>query len=225
MRGDGGIDGTVRALIFVRLSGGRSARIPFSLSPHDRKEEGRTAMGQERKQNITQDDLFRFNYLLGAQLSPDGRSAVYAVGHEGVDEDREYASIWLLTLETGATRRLTDGRAHDSNPQWSPDGTRIAFLSSRDDVTQLYRMAAEGGEPQALTSMKQGVGTGPALVTRRHAPRFYRRSGCRSSRTGQALPRHPPRLSLLPDGVPGRHPAGCVRDRCGRGGGTHAADG
>ncbi len=119
-------------------------------------------MGQERKQYITQDDLFKFNYLLGAQLSPDGRNVVYALGHEGVDEDREYASIWVLALDTGATRRLTDGRAHDTNPQWSPDGTRIAFQSCRDGVTQLYLMAAEGGEPWAVTSMKQGVGTGPA---------------------------------------------------------------
>ena len=119
-------------------------------------------MGQERKRNITQDDLFKFNYLLGAQLSPDGRSVVYALGHEGVDEDKEYASIWVLTLDTGQTTRLTGGHAHDSSPQWSPDGTRIAFLSSRDDVTQLYLIDADGGQPRPLTTMKQGVGTGPA---------------------------------------------------------------
>jgi len=39
--------------------------------------------------------------------------------------------LWLVDAETGAASRLTDGPVPDSEPAWSPDGTRIAFSSNR----------------------------------------------------------------------------------------------
>jgi dipeptidyl aminopeptidase/acylaminoacyl peptidase len=39
--------------------------------------------------------------------------------------------LWLVDVETGAASRLTDGPIPDSEPAWSPDGTRIAFSSNR----------------------------------------------------------------------------------------------
>ena len=53
--------------------------------------------------------------------------------------------------------QLTDGDFEDSSPTWSPDGTRIAFGSNREDdwdVTPheyLYVVDASGGEPRRLT--------------------------------------------------------------------------
>jgi Tol biopolymer transport system component len=41
-------------------------------------------------------------------------------------------------------RRLTDNSAHDWRPAWSPDGTRIAFMSLRDGSQDLYVMDTTG---------------------------------------------------------------------------------
>ncbi len=119
-------------------------------------------------QTIDLDDLFRFKFLQGAQLSPDGKTIAYAVSHvekgqakANVEEEKEYVTIWLLSLETGDARQLTAGLARDSNPQWSPDGKQIAFLSTRGDKPQIYLIPVNGGEARALTSVKQGVGGGP----------------------------------------------------------------
>ena len=122
---------------------------------------------KQEPRTIDLDDLFRLKFLQGAQLSPDGKTVAYAVSHVEKDkankeeEEKEYVTIWLLSLETGDARQLTAGLACDSSPQWSPDGTRIAFRSTRGGKPQIYLIRVDGGEAQALTSLKQGVGSGP----------------------------------------------------------------
>lgn len=43
----------------------------------------------------------------------------------------QVAHLWLVDVATGAATRLTDGPIADDEPAWSPDGTRIAFVSNR----------------------------------------------------------------------------------------------
>src|SRR5262245_45824082 len=111
---------------------------------------------------IQPNDLFHLQFLQGAQLSPDSKTVVYSVSHVDNEQEKEYTTLWLLSLETGETRQLTAGRARDTNPQWSPGGKQLAFLSNRDGTQQVYLIPIDGGEAKALTAMKQGVGSGPA---------------------------------------------------------------
>ncbi|MET1232544.1 MAG: S9 family peptidase [Candidatus Limnocylindrales bacterium] len=55
----------------------------------------------------------------------------YQLNGTGFTYDRP-GNLWLVDIESGAASRLTSGRADDGQPRWSPDGTRIAFASSRN---------------------------------------------------------------------------------------------
>jgi dipeptidyl aminopeptidase/acylaminoacyl peptidase len=65
--------------------------------------------------------------------------------------------VFVVPVDGGEARQLTDGDAEDAAPAWSPDGTAIAFVSARhpdwdlDWATDLYLVDAEGGEPRRLT--------------------------------------------------------------------------
>jgi dipeptidyl aminopeptidase/acylaminoacyl peptidase len=62
----------------------------------------------------------------------------YMLNGPGFQYDR-IRHLWLVDVETGAATRLTDGPVSDTEPAWSPDGTRIAFVSERHrdhDLTQ-----------------------------------------------------------------------------------------
>ncbi len=68
--------------------------------------------------------------------------------------------IYLMNLATGETLRLTDHPAFDDSPEISPEGSRVVFLSARNDpnpsppnlLYDIYVINSDGTELQQLTS-------------------------------------------------------------------------
>ncbi|MGH2812050.1 MAG: S9 family peptidase [Actinomycetota bacterium] len=105
--------------------------------------------------------IYDLPVLTDPRLSPDGRLAAFVVT-ETVREKNDYrSSIWMVPTDgSDAPARLTSGNKIDVLPRWSPDGTRIAFLSNREgDAHQLYAIRIDGGEPVKLTDLEQGAGS------------------------------------------------------------------
>ena len=82
----------------------------------------------ERK-TVEPGDLFRVRVVQDGVLSPDGAMVAYTVVHVDEEAEKERVTIWLHTLATGEARQLTVGLHRDTGPQWSPDGSQIAFVS------------------------------------------------------------------------------------------------
>ena len=103
--------------------------------------------------------------VFDAQMSPDGRYVAYVETSTDWDENAFVRQIWIAVVRTGETYQLTQGKKPSSDPQWSPDGKWLAFLSERPadipdtkaDTTQLYIISPTGGEARQLTSVETGV--------------------------------------------------------------------
>jgi Tol biopolymer transport system component len=59
--------------------------------------------------------------------------------------------IWLYDSTSGEHHRLTEWRGEDRSPIWSPDGTRMLWLSERSGSFNVWRRPIDGGEPQQVT--------------------------------------------------------------------------
>lgn len=114
-----------------------------------------------RHRTIKPEDMFRLQLLLQAQLSPDGKMVANVVTRVDTKTDKDQFAIWLLSLQSGEARQLTTGTASEWNPQWSPDGNQIAFISTRGGPPQVYVSPVDGGEARPLTFLKRGVGGVP----------------------------------------------------------------
>jgi Tol biopolymer transport system component len=76
-------------------------------------------------------------------LSNDGR-------HLAVVDGSHTADVWLFDLERGVRTRFTFDPADDRSPIWSPDDGRIAFVSSRQTVGEIYVRPVSGNEAPTL---------------------------------------------------------------------------
>jgi dipeptidyl aminopeptidase/acylaminoacyl peptidase len=80
--------------------------------------------------------------LLAPAFSPNGASLAYHADFEG----NENHDIFVASLKGKENRKLTDGVADNQQPEFSPDGTRVAFISNREnDIENVYVMSSDGG--------------------------------------------------------------------------------
>ena len=118
----------------------------------------------QSKRAVTFDDVLAIKAVGGATLSPDGSQVLYTVRQWVAEKERMEARTHIWSVATnGSTpaRQITSGEKGDSQPQWSPDGKFISFVSARgagEDVkAQVYVMRADGGEAARLTDSRENV--------------------------------------------------------------------
>ncbi|HHX10967.1 MAG TPA: S9 family peptidase [Firmicutes bacterium] len=110
------------------------------------------------KRRLTPDDLYKLVFVSDPQVSPDGKRIAYV--RTIIDEKtKEYRSqIWITsTCGTAKPRPFTSGPKTDNSPRWSPDGSRLAFVSDRGGDRQIWIMPTAGGEAYQLTKMRRGA--------------------------------------------------------------------
>jgi dipeptidyl aminopeptidase/acylaminoacyl peptidase len=105
----------------------------------------------------TVDQILSLKRVGSPELSPDGRTVAYTVRQTNWDDNTYDTQIWLADVGSGATRQLTAGKKSSQSPAWSPDGSRIAFVSDRTDKRQIYLIDPRGGEAEPLTSLDDGI--------------------------------------------------------------------
>jgi Tol biopolymer transport system component len=133
-----------KQLVFVGIEGGRSDLYTVDLSSRELK-------------RLTED---RFAEL-HPQWSPDGNNIVFATDRgRGTDESYLLFGDYDLATYSLATKNIkliTDLDGNAINPQWTPDGREVTFVSDHQGVANIYRVNLASKEIFPITSLQIGV--------------------------------------------------------------------
>ena len=121
------------------------------------------ALAQQAPELVKVTDLLKIKQVGGVTLTRDGRRAAFSVLEAVLDEKNkgDYKNVnqlYSVGTEAGAApRQLTTAKEGASQPAWSPDGRRLAFVRPVEEKPQVFIMPADGGEGRQLTHFKYGA--------------------------------------------------------------------
>ena len=121
-----------------------------------------------RTHEIEPEDYFSIGVIAQCAVAPDGKQVAYTEVRWGGPDERRTSDLWVVDCNSKERRRLTFERVGAGNLAWSPDSRYIYFTARRtrageekppfDGSAQVWRVGPEGGEPLAVTRIKDGVG-------------------------------------------------------------------
>ena len=100
-------------------------------------------------------DVFNLEYATSPEISPDGQWVVYVRQFFDVMTDRRYSNLWMVRSDGTDHRPLTSGKYTEGQPAWSPDGKRLAYVSTRDGSPQIYVRWMDNGQTSPITKVQE----------------------------------------------------------------------
>jgi acylaminoacyl-peptidase len=121
-----------------------SVAFPASAAPDDR--------------HFKSVDVFQLEYADDVQISPDGSRIVYVRVSHDVMTDRARRNLWIVNSDGTNNRPLRSESKNFMSPRWSPDGTRLAYVSAAEGSPQLYVRWMDSGQTALLTNLTNAPG-------------------------------------------------------------------
>ena len=128
---------------------------------------------------FSQLDVFELEWVNDPQISPDGQSIVYGRGGMNIMKDRRQSRLWIIHADGSGNRKLTSREVAESQARWSPDGNRLAFVSSTEEGSEIYMYWLASGVSAKLTQLNRspkGLSWSPDgkhLAFTMHVPEAY----------------------------------------------------
>ncbi len=118
------------------------------LSPAGMQAQGRA---------LTIEEFLTLDRVSDPQVSPDGAWVVYTLTTTDLAADARASDLWLVPMDGGEGRQISDRRRGGRGARWSPDGSQIAYVTSRDGVPQVRLYSLSSRRSRQLTDLASGA--------------------------------------------------------------------
>ncbi len=104
-------------------------------------------------------DVFELEWVTSPQIAPDGQRIVYERRGMDIMTDGKTSRLWMIGSDGSMHQKLTSNEVNESNPVWSPDGSRIAFRSSTEQGSELYMYWLNSGKVARISQLENSPGS------------------------------------------------------------------
>jgi dipeptidyl aminopeptidase/acylaminoacyl peptidase len=112
-------------------------------------------IAQNEKLPLQALDVFDLEWVSDPQISPDGTQVVYRRNGFDIMKDNSRGNLWIINTDGSSHRKLTSREVNESQSSWSPNGDRIAFVSSTDEGSELYMFWINTGQIAKLSQLEK----------------------------------------------------------------------
>tara|TARA_B100000795_G_scaffold269877_1_gene260860 strand:- start:6506 stop:8533 length:2028 start_codon:yes stop_codon:yes gene_type:complete len=113
---------------------------------------------QEKKTAFQPLDVFSLEWASDPQISPDASQIIYRRNGFDIMKDNSRGNLWIINTDGSFHRKLTSREVSESQAKWSPNGDRIAFVSSTDEGAELYMYWVKTGQIAKLSQLEMSPG-------------------------------------------------------------------
>lgn len=110
---------------------------------------------QETKLAFQLLDVFQLEYVSDPQISPDGTQVIYRRNGFDIMKDNSIGNLWIINIDGSSNRKLTSREVSESQARWSPNGDRIAFISSTNEGAEVYMYWLKTGQIAKLSQLEK----------------------------------------------------------------------
>ena len=110
------------------------------------------------KHYFQSEDIFNLEYVSEARVSPNGEHVVYVRRSNDIMTDSTRSNLWLASVDGKYHRPLLSSKKSYYSPRWSPDGSRLAYLSNEEGKPQLYIRWMDTGQTALVTNVTSSLG-------------------------------------------------------------------
>ncbi len=104
-------------------------------------------------------DVFDLEFVSDPRISPDGKQVIYALNSNDIMSDTTKSNLWIVDVDGSNnkhnSRPLLSGKDSYTSPRWSPQGDRIAYLSSVEGSTQIYIRWKDTGQTALISDLRK----------------------------------------------------------------------
>ena len=104
-----------------------------------------------QKQPFDAETLLRISRISQPALSPNGRQVAFTVQTIDVQKNNKPQQIYLVPVDGGTPRQITQDGTQNERPRWSPDSRQIYFVSNRGGTSQIWAMDSDGTHARQIT--------------------------------------------------------------------------
>ncbi|WP_394221720.1 S9 family peptidase [Alteromonas gracilis] len=129
----------------------------LALSPYVIANDESQTTVSDNNSYFQSEDIFNLEYVSEVQVSPDGEHVAYVRSSNDIMSDSSRANVWLASVDGKSNRPLLSSKKSYYSVRWSPDGSRLAYLSDEEGKPQLYVRWMDTGQTALVTNVTSSL--------------------------------------------------------------------